>query len=694
MARKAFHNAIRSIRLATELFKQAPRVLVILVGLCLASDVTNLHPVTFQPPIQRAPIVVQLPPAQAALLNHGSADSPTPPGTAPAPVANGTDPERLHSATALAMARGAGALRSETVVKIPIYHSTDFLTGYLTNLSRPIIPEGKPWDYGSTNIVQAKQPQHGTSYWDYWSESEDWQSVNHQWRDDQGNWHTFTKETIKDKTGKDVTAYVLLDRKGPGVMDKLWFTHDPTQAFLSLLTQVNLFFSSDAPDVVEWGSLSKLGNLRIEVDDAIVYDGPIESWFSGDAQQLPDPLKQILVWRYRQFGSDGNIIPVPYQKHLKVSVYGGKGKPKWFMATGVDLPAGTRVKSYSTDDLPLDQMASQAMNVLHPETFLDSLPNAQDFELKVQADNPAALSFEGAGTIGAIQFKLGKAYDPRQLTLQVKYGTTTGIDLPLLAFFGEPDQLSFHQSTPIGVVDAGDTYLFYSNLPMPYQNDINIRISTSSENTIPLSVRLARLQTTFGTQLSAQYNPPERLQVYGPDYTVHIDGDGKLVGLVLITGDQRYDSIPNNKSKETDQEAIDKRVWPMGYLEGNLSITDGAGNMRLYSGQEDWAEGGYYFNAGYTTPTGGSNRPFGGILRYKSGQDGYATLFRYFNDLSAFPFKNGLNLAFGHGTYRNNFPVSYSTVVLYYRAVPGGSTMRLPASDYQTITVSRPGGQP
>ncbi len=693
MLRKVFYNATRSLgRLATGPFHQGPKVAIVLVGLCLVSDVTSLHAVTVEPPIQRTPIVVQLPAAQAALVDRGSPEAPS--STGAALVENGTDPQRLHGSTAIAMARNTGALRSETIEKVPIYHSTDFLTGYLTNLSSPIIVEGKPWDYGSTNVVQAKQPEHGTSYWDYWSESEDWQSVNHQWHDDQGNWHTFTDETIRDQSGKNVTAYILLDRKGPGVMDKLWFTQDPTQSFLSILSQVNILWPSDAPDLVEWGNLSKLGNLRIEVDDAIVYDGPVESWFSGDAQKLPDPLRQIFVWRYRQFGSNGNIIPVPYQKHLKVSVYGGKGKPKWFMATGITLPAGTLVKPYSPNDLPIDQMASQAMNVLRPETFIDSLPNVQDFELKIQAGNPAALSFEGAGTIGAIQFRLGKAYDPRQLTLRVDYGTSTGIDLPLLAFFGEPDQLSFHRSTPIGVMDTGDTYLFYSNLPLPYQNDISIQISSDSEKPIPLSVKLSQLQTTFGTQLRAQYNPPERLQMYGPDYRVHIDGSGKMVGLVLISGDQRYDTIPNTLSRETDQEAIDKRVWPMGYLEGNLSITDGAGNMRLYSGQEDWAEGGYYFNAGYTTPTGGSNRPFGGILRYNGGKNGYATLFRYFNDLSAFRFKNGLNLAFGHGTYRNNFPVSYSTIVLYYQEVSGGATMRLPASDYRIITVQRPGGQP
>ena len=117
--------------------------------------------------------------------------------------------------------------------------------------------------------------------------------------------------------------------------------------------------------------------------------------------------------------------------------------------------------------------------------------------------------------------------------------------------------------------------------------------------------------------------------MYGPDFRVQITGDGKLIGLVLQSDDQELDRIPKvYAAGSTTVEDPVKRTWPMGYLEGNLTIVDGAGNSRYYSGQEDWAEGGYYFNSGYTTPPGGSNMPFAGILRYQGGKDGFAVLFR------------------------------------------------------------------
>ena len=142
------------------------------------------------------------------------------------------------------------------------------------------------------------------------------------------------------------------------------------------------------------------------------------------------------------------------------------------------------------------------------------------------------------------------------------------------------------------------------------------------------------------------------------------------MGLVLESDDQELDRIPRvYAAGSTTVEDPVKRTWPMGYLEGNLTLTDGDGNSRVFGGQEDWADAGFYFNRGYTDPPGGSNRPFGGILRYKDGKDGYASLFRSSIDMSAFRSKDGLTLVFGHGTWKNNFPVRYGTTVYYYRQV-------------------------
>lgn len=570
--------------------------------------------------------------------------------------------------------------------KLPVYSAFDLMTGYLTNLTYPAIMHGTPWDFGSTNLTELNSPNGGTSYWDYWSEEIPWDSPNHGWRDDAGQWHPYGTETITDSNGQPTTAYLLVERHGPGVMDKLWFTHDPTNSFMGILLQSSAFFwTVDPPQVTEWGALGKLGNLRIEVDGKTVYDGPIKDWFSGDAQSLTTNLRRLFTWHYQQMGSDGNIIPIPYQDHLKVWTYGGKGKPKWFMATGLSLPPGTHVKPYTgkPDDLPQADMDQLARTILAPEDYIDAVGSRRDFTVDVTPESPAVIALDGTGTVTALQFKVSKQVDTRQLTLRVRYGQEPGIDLPLLAFFSEPDQLFLHHSSPIGVMDAGDDYLFYSNMPMPYQDGMTIELAGESGSPpVRVTASLATLDQTWGTQLRAVYRPAEKLSVYGPDWTVAVPGDGKLVGLVLVTGDQQYNKVPQVIDPKTGKADNAKKTWPMGYLEGNLTLKDGAGSTRYYSGQEDWAEGGYYFNSGYTTPPGGANMPFAGILRYQGGRNGYATLFRYFNDLSAFPFKDGLQLSFGHGTWNNNFAVSYGATVLYYHEVAGSNLSPIPASEY------------
>ncbi len=569
---------------------------------------------------------------------------------------------------------------------IPVYRSADFTTDYLSNRNYPIIVDAKPWNNGSTNVFQYQDKLGGNSFWDFWGDDELWDSPYHMYQDDDGKWRTYSEVAVKDSKGKLVPGYVLVDRRGPGVMEKLWFTHDATATFLTLLDPFGWFKEKDPPELVEWGNLSKLGNLRIEVDNRIAYDGPVKNWFSGDAQQLPATLRKIFVWRYQDFGSSGNIIPIAYENRLRVLTYGGTGKPKWFTATGVTLPPLTRLQPYtgSPNDLPLDTMARNADTVLEPEKYLNSLDNPQSYQFNIRNGAPATIQLPGAGTLGAIQVRVPRGSDLKPLSFKVKYGSETGVALPLLAFFSEPDHLSLHHSTPIGVIEDGNWVLLYSDFPMPYHNGIEIEISSDSNFQIPISIRLARLDETFDTQLRVFYQEPQRLEVYGPDYQVKLSGDGKLVGLVLVTKDQESDKVPklylpDKKPLEEDPKG---KSWPMGYLEGNLTLYDGKENFRLYAGHEDWADGGFYFNSGYTAPPGGSNRPFGGVLQYKGGKDGYATLFRYFNDLSAFRFKNGLQMNFGHGTYRNNFAVKYGLTAFYYKQVLRTAAVTLPAFKY------------
>ncbi len=549
--------------------------------------------------------------------------------------------------------------------RAPVYSAFDFLQDYLTNRTYPNIADATPWTNNSVNVQQYSQNLGGVTYWDFWSEHENWDSPFYMYQDDNGNWHPYQTVTVRNAAGQNVSAYLLVDRNGPGVMDKIWFTEDAVWMLETAQSRADVGLIADMPDFVEWGNLDKLGDLRIEVDDRTAYDGAIKDWFSGKAFGLTPELAQILTWRHREYGSSGSIVPIPFQKHLRVLLYGGSKKPKWFMATGVRFAETTRVKPFDPSDLPIEPMTRLAPNVLQPERFIDALtPRA--FDLQADAQTPATLRFAGAGTVSALHVQVAKQYDPSKLWLRVRYGNDIGIDLPLVAFFGDHTHLVLHRSTPLGAVESLDNYIFYSNLPLPFQNGMTIALENRGAEPIAVTVRVAASRDTASAQLRVLYRPAEKLAVYGPDYHVDLPGDGKLVGLVLVSEDQGLDAVPKIIDPKTGAEDAVKRAWPNGYLEGNLLLFDGAGRSRLFGGHEDWADGGFYFNRGYTNPPGGSNRPFGGILRYKDGKDGYATIFRYFNDLSAFEFKNGLQMNLGHGTWNNNFPVKFGVTAYYY----------------------------
>jgi len=555
---------------------------------------------------------------------------------------------------------------SPTLTPVPVYYAFDFLSDYLTNRTYPNIIDGTPWTNNSVNVDQYAQPLGGVTYWDFWSEPENWDSPFYMYQGDDGKWQPYRTEAVRDAAGKEVKAYLLVDRKGPGVMDKIWFTEDAVWMLETAQSRKDVGPIADMQDFIEWGDLEKLGNFRVEVDDRIAYDGPIKDWFSGQALGLTPELAQILTWRHREYGSSGSIIPIPFQKHLRVLLYGGSKKPKWFMASGVRFTDDVKVKPFEQADLPIAPMTRLAHNVLQPETYIDSLDGARTFTLQADAQNPAAVHLTGAGTVSALQIQISKNVDPQPLWLRVTYGNAVGIDLPLVAFFGDHSHLVLHRSTPLGAVESPDRYIFYSNLPLPFQTGLTIEIENRGAGPIDVDVRLAATRETANTRLRVLYQPTEKLSVYGPDYSAVLPGDGKLVGLVLVSEDQGLNEIPKIIDPKTSAEDAVKRVWPMGYLEGNLTLEDGARKSRIFGGHEDWADGGFYFNRGYTNPPGGSNRPFGGILRYKDGADGYATLFRYFDDLSAFRFQNGLQMNFGHGTWNNNFPVRFGITAYYY----------------------------
>lgn len=620
-----------------------------------APDSQFVSPQSAGPAVQSTPLATT---SLVPSLIAGATASPTPKST---PSATGT-----YTA-------------SRTPTKIAELNLVGLMSDYLGNHTYALVRDSTPWANNSVNVWQYSQPRGGVSLWDYFASTfgqgfeEDWRSPRYGWLNDKGVWVPYRTEIVKDSQGLNAASYVIVDRMGTGVVDKMMFTH----------YSVDSRPDDPAPDLAEWGYLSRLGMIKIEVDDRIAYDVPIELWFSGQAVCLSPENARLFFWRYRDFGSNGSVLPIPYQEHIKISVYGGVEKPKWFTFTGVTFPAGMHVKPFfgCLDAASQESITSLSRNVTAPETYLSTLGGqtlTRDLQPAVvgqynppsqESSVPSRLAFQGKGTLLALQFKIPKSYDATSIDLRISYGNDVAIDMPLVAFFSDQDRLVIHRSAPIGVVqDPRDpnAYLFYSNYPLPYQNGMAVELATRSAPII-IQVSYALSPESAKSQFRATYDDfrtHPALEPLGPDYVARLPGNGKLVGVVLATRDYVFDpkSIPG-PPPEVYPGTI---VFPMGYMESNVTLKDGSGVTRVFSGLEDFADGGYDFAS--DQGPGAKNLPFAGVLAFswKPPEKGFFTIFRYLPDQSAFRFKDGLILAFQHGTWQNNYPVRYGLTTFYY----------------------------
>lgn len=647
------------------------KTIVVVLGLLGLSCIATLTPSGCSAG-QSAKTIPSSTPARATSLPTLSAmDTPSPTAIVPTQTLTATPAPSTRTSTATP----APPTRTPTLLPPPANSWQDWTRDYLENGTYARIIESRPWSNSSVNLWQYKYENNlgGVSFWDFFASKsydgwdEPWNSWHHGWLD--GRWEEYREESISAPNGDSIPNYVIVDRDGAGVVDKMVFT----QYSVGVLPQ------DHSPDLAEWGHLAYLGRLRIEVDDRAAFDVPIEDWFSGASLCLPPELARLFFWRYRDFGSNGSIFPIPYRQHIKISVYGGVEKPRWFMITGTTLPPGTPVTTFSgcLDAAAQSRLSILAANVTQPENYINGLDYREEMLSVQPAARPAAASdaqgkieLPGAGTIRALQFRVPKKYTIGALRLRVVYGDRIAIDIPLMAFFGDQDRVVTHRSAPIGIVEAPtdpNAFLFYSNYPLPFQNGIAIEVTTDADP-VQIPVKYALSPETTDTQLCVLYDDfraHARLEIMGPDYEVKIPGDGKLVGLVLVTRDVVYDPklIP-----PAPYELVRgwPSVWPLGYMEGNVTMQDGVANLRIYSGLEDFADGGYNFASL-------KNLPFAGMLayQYQPPETGYITVFRYLNDISAFRFRDGLMFSFQHGTYANNFPVRYGVTAYYYAPVSG-----------------------
>jgi hypothetical protein len=522
--------------------------------------------------------------------------------------------------------------------KVPVVNSQSLLGAIADTrgILNPLSFDAKTFWY--TSFRHEDPPdQQGWSTKDFFEEEGQFTSPLFGYPIPGNGWEQYKKETGPD--GKP--EYVLVDTEGPGVISYMAFTqwdndqnnHGP--------------FDINDPELVIWGGISDLGNIRISIDGKSTLDVPVKSLISGEAI----PGTAGLCWRHGETGTNGCAIPITFGKSIRIAT---TGRPRWPYLAVTKFPPETKVKSFDgTIDLAL---LSQFEQSRQDPARLPELNNLAKKEINqaVNKDAPLVAAFESAGTLGGFQVNVPKGAEG-DLWLQVLYNDEDepAISLPLRNFFTSDQQMVAFDSQFLGVKELKDSWFFYSNLPIPFgQKGGKVIITRNSDDPVNLASSFFLSKNTSPERLRMWVDPGTRLEPGSPKYEIKLNGKkGKVVALFLDTKDFDLDKTSNPK-------------WRANYMESDVEIIADGERRGVIAGLEDLFNGGYYFR--WWAPWQWGRALPGGLLWVDSRDDPRgAGFFRLFPG-SEVTFENDLTLSFEHGFAGTDAGVTYAAKVVYY----------------------------
>ena len=434
-----------------------------------------------------------------------------------------------------------------------------------------------------------------------------------------------TYSRIRAEDGNSVLAEV----DGPGVVQRIWFTHT----------------SGEQPGLLD----RKQEHVKIYIDgrDRPALDVPLEMIFSGTHPHFPRPLV------FEGSGGFVSYVPIPFQKGCKILV---EGLGVRFYQIGlIKLPAGADVTSFT------EQPGPEARAELARAAALWSQPGEYESRELASADvahydveglassthqyalrsGPATIrSFEiipAAGTEDAWRAaRLRMVWDHDE-------AANAGVDLPLGQAFGWVEGSGPYQSLLVGERDGA----WYNRFPMPYHRQAIVRIDTEKPLKGTIQVRTVRgvaPDAAFFHSVQRQSIPARA----GEDFLwLKEEGRGHFAGVLLMT---------EGKAKLPYWLEGDDRFK----VDGRLAIHG--------TGTED------YFNCGWYALQGRLDRPatyavYGFPVYRNRGATWQAAAYRWHLS-DPVPFARTIEAGIEHGG-DNTVAADYRAAVSWYSERPG-----------------------
>jgi D-arabinan exo alpha-(1,3)/(1,5)-arabinofuranosidase (non-reducing end) len=422
---------------------------------------------------------------------------------------------------------------------------------------------------------------------------------------------------------------VLAETSGPGIVQRIWFTHT----------------SGEKPGLLN-GRQEHL-KLYLDGSNRPSLDVPLELILSGSHPHFPRPLV------FEGSGGYVSYVPIPFQNGCKIVVE-GQGV-RFYQINILRLPPGTVVRSFTEEPGPqVGRALAHAVEVWsHPALYeTKELQGAYMAPYEVEGLSHSTHEYglrAGPATIRSIEVVPARGTEDAWKAARLRLAWDTdnteepGVDLPLGHAFGWVEGSSPYQSLLLGQNEG----TWYDRFPMPYRRQAIVRIDTEK----PLKGTI-RVWTTDGIYPDAgflhgalrQATPTRSKEDFG---WLREEGHGHYAGVLLMT---------EGKAKLPYWLEGDDRFE----IDGRLAVHG--------TGTED------YFNCGWYALPGRLDRPAcyptHGFPVYRNrGETWQAAAYRW-HVADPVPFARSIDAGIEHGG-ENNVNANYRAAVFWYSDRPG-----------------------
>lgn len=422
---------------------------------------------------------------------------------------------------------------------------------------------------------------------------------------------------------------VLAETTGPGVIQRIWFTHT----------------SGEKPGLLD----GKREHVRIYLDGANspALDIPLEQLFSGTHPHFPRPLV------FEGSGGYVSYVPIPFSNGCKVVVQ-GQGV-RFYQINVLRLPPGASVRSFvERPDPEVARDLAHAVQVWsHPADY-ERTELGETSLATYQVEGLARSSHEYGhrgppATIRSLEITPDQGTEEawKAARLRLIWDSddidAAAVDMPLGHAFGCVEGADAYQSLALGQING----TWYNRFPMPYRRQFILRIDAEKPIKGTIRVRTAPGVLDGAAYFHAalrQANPTHSKQ----DFSWLEDrGRGHYAGVLLMT---------EGKAKLPYWLEGDDRFQ----IDGRLAIHG--------TGTED------YFNCGWYALPGRLDRPacyptHGFPVYRQDGETWRAAAYRW-HLADPVPFARSIDAGIEHGG-ANDVNANYRAAVFWYAERPG-----------------------